>query len=426
MCIGIAYANGQVLSRVVADSLSRSPLPSASVFNHKGDFIGMSRTNGKITCASAADYPITVRYLGYHERTIPYGYGRDTIFLIANVSELPEVLIESKAQRMLHILAYGREYSTLTSYTDTITMFREKMVDFMLPTDAKTRVKGWRNPRVLNARSYYRFTNANGLDSVSDRCNHYFSWSDWVGMIPTTQLPPSISKVESGTDTVFGKYLPAEIWIKNGNRLAIDVNVMADSASRRWVPGISHFFNKDDTDFEQFRFRANYDNVISGEASPLDLTGYSYSIESRGRGRGMFQFTRYGQPFFVTTYAEVYILDKEYITIKEAKEWEARKFSPDDVEIFEPADAPDLTPATLALIDRVNNIDADQVRLSLKPDERYVGRKVRKNHMGSRVLSLLKQLTGISSYKTRKNLNRRWNEYRDINKRPSHSPRRGD
>lgn len=415
--IGIMYVNARNQHIIVADSITHFPLPNASIFNNKGTFIGTSKVNGTITCASNTDYPITVRYMGYHERTIPDEYC-DTIFLIENLSELPEVIVEAKQQRMLHVLAYVREYSTLTSYTDTITMFREKMVDFMLPTDAKTHFKGWRYPRLLNTRSYYQFTNANGLDSVSDRCSLYFTWSDWIGLIPTIQIPPNVANTECGTYTVSGKYSPTEIWLRNGDRLVIDVNVMADTMGRKWVPTMSHFFKNDDADFEQFKLKINYDNVISDEAGPLELTGYSYNIESRGRGRGMFQFNRQDQPFFVTTYAEVYILDKEFITVKEAKKWDNHNFS-EDIGILKPAEAPVLSPYTLALIDRVNNIDADQVRLSIKPDERLMSRNTQNGNfgIGHRALFLLKQLTGITYYKSHKKFNRRWNDFRDSRKK---------
>lgn len=361
--------------------------------------------------------------MGFHERTIPYE-SCDTIFLTENISELPEVVVESRQKRMLHILAYVREYSTLTSYTDTITMFREKMVDFMLPAGIETHFKGWRYPRVLNARSYYRFTNAYGLDSVSDRCNHYYSWSDWIGMIPAARIPPNIYTPENSTDTIFGKYSPAEIWNKKSDRLSIDINVLVDTTSRKWVPNISHFFEKDDIDFEQFMLKINYDNIVSGIADPIDITGYSYNIESRGRGRGMFQFNRHDQPFFVATYAEVYILDKEFVSVKEAKKWYSRNFSTDDVEILEPAEAPELHPSILAIIDRVNNIDADQVRLKIKSDKRLMNRNVRKSNsgIGHRALYLLKQLTGITYYKSHKNFKRRWNEFRDSRKKATSQP----
>ncbi len=155
--------------------------------------------------------------------------------------------------------------------------------------------------------------------------------------------------------------------------------------------------------------------MIGKDLLPVDLTGYSFNIESRGRGRGMFRFNRHDQPFFVTTYTEVYILDQEYIPVKEAKKWAKRKFTSDEIEIFEPMEAPDLQPPILALIDRVNGIDTDRIRLSFQPDHRFISRNVSKhnfNNIGYRALSILKQLTGISSYKSRKNLNRNWNDFR--------------
>lgn len=354
--------------------------------------------------------------MGYNERTIPYE-SADSVFLIENISELPEVVVEARQKKILHILAYVREYSSLSSYTDTITMFREKMVDFMLPTEKKTKFKGWRYPRSLNTRSYYRYTNSHGLDSVSDRCNHHFSWSDWIGMIPTTPIQTKMTDIENGVDSINGKYGPTEIWMRNGARFSLDINVLADTTSRKWVPNISYFFSKEDTDFEKFCLKINYDNVFGNEISPLDITGYSFNIESRGRGRGMFQFNRYDQPFFVTTYAEVYILDKEFITVKEAKKWDNLKFSTDGLEIFEPEEAPDLDSATLALIERVNNIDADQVRLSIKPDS-LMSRNVRRGNfsIGHRAFTLLKQLTGVTYYKSHKNFKHQWIKFRENRK----------
>ena len=77
---------------------------------------------------------------------------------------LPEVLVVSGHKKLLHLLAYVREYSTMTTYTDTVFLFREKMVDYMLPA-GKVDFKGWSTPRVLTSRSYYRFSNSHGLRS---------------------------------------------------------------------------------------------------------------------------------------------------------------------------------------------------------------------------------------------------------------------
>ncbi|MDE6527516.1 MAG: carboxypeptidase-like regulatory domain-containing protein, partial [Muribaculaceae bacterium] len=241
---------------VVADSLSRQPLANASVFDRSGRFMGVSRPDGRVPVAGASDYPLTIRYMGFRERVVPDA-GSDTIWMEESFAQLPEVVVESRQKKMLHILAYVREYSTLSTFTDTVAMFREKMVDFMLPVEAKTRYRGWRVPRVINSRSYYRFTNAEGLDSVSDRCNHHFTWSDWVGILPGITLPSGLCGKENGTYTVRGRYSPTEEWVKNGDRVMLDVNVLADTTSRKWVPNLSLFFRQGDVEFEQFRLRLN-------------------------------------------------------------------------------------------------------------------------------------------------------------------------
>ncbi len=77
----------------------------------------------------------------------------------------------------------------------------------------------------------------------------------------------------------------------------------------KWVPNLSGFFRRN-LDFENFRVRFNYGDVVGDTISPMDLAGYSFNIESRGRGHEMFRFNRVDEPCFVSTYAEVYILDK--------------------------------------------------------------------------------------------------------------------
>lgn len=395
---------------VVADSLTHLPLANASIFDRDGKFVGTSNPRGGIVCVSANDYPITVRYMGFKEKNV-CNTSVDTIFLQEYVMQLPEVTVESKSKKMLHILAYAREYSTLSTYTDTVTLFREKMMDFMLPAYRDMKYKGWKYPRTLNSKSYYHFTDDSGLDSVSDMCRYHFTWSDWVGIVPEVELPRAISGMESGTDTLSGKYSPSEIWIKNGDRVTLEINIMADTASRKWMPSFASFF-KGDVDFERFRIRINYNDVMDDIVHPADLTGYSFNIESNGRGHDMFHFNHVDEPFYVTTYTEVYILDRDYISIKEAKKWENIKFGSDEIKIIEPLEAPELQQSVLALIDRVNKVDKDKIRLNVEPDRRLIGRNVVKRSMGYRALGLLKTLTGISSARAKKNWNRQWNEFK--------------
>ena len=401
---------GGSVNMVVADSLTRRPLPGASVFDRNGMAIGISNNKGRLPHISQESYPLTLRYLGYKEKAIPVI--TDTVFLMEQASNLPEVIVESPRHKVLHVLAYVREYSNLTTYADTIFMFREKMVDYMLTPDEKVRFSGWSNPRVLKSNSYYRFTNASGLDSVSSKCNQHFSWSDWVGIVSPPVLPEGVCRVTSGTDTIRGKYSPTEIWVRNGDRISVSVNVLADTTSRRWVPNLSAFFRKQ-LDFEDFRVKFNYTDVGGDSISMIDLTGYSFNIESNGRGYDMFRFNRSDEPFFVSTFAEVYILDKEYITVKEAKKWVKGKFNAGDIAIIEPADAPEIQLPIQKLIARVNALDHTDVRLSFTPDRRLAGRRVHRQNIGQRALFLLRQLTGITYYKSHKNFNDHWNEMKN-------------
>lgn len=397
---------------IVVDSATHVPLPNASIYDKDGTPVGLSNSNGAVPKITRNRYPITVRYLGFNDKTVMFG-DKDTIFLSEKVSELPEVIVKSSRQRLLHILAYVREYSTLATYTDTIFLFREKMVDYMLPSYNKIKFKGWTYPRVLTCKSYYRFTNYNGLDSVSDVGQHHFSWSDWIGMPPEVSIPLRIRNSQISADTLCGKYSPTEIWHKSNDQIRVDVDVLADTVSRKWVPSLANFFRRG-LDYEKFKVTFNYDNVMGDSISKLDLEGYSFSIESKGRGREMFRFNKIDEPFFVSTNADVYILDKEYITVKEAKEWDKRDFDVDEIGIYEPLEAPALSISTLNLIERVNLLDKDKIRLDFLPDHRLMGSNSgRRNfRIGRRALFLLKQVTGITLYKSHKNFNNNWNSFR--------------
>lgn len=408
----------QAMPTVVADSLSGVPLVGATVYDFNGKAVGRSDGDGRLPDIPTNRYPIAVSFLGYNVK--PVAHPVDTILLSENPTELPEFVMQSPRHKMLHILAYVREYSTLSTYTDTVFLFREKMVDYMLPAGAEVKYRGWTDPRLLTARSYYRFTNDRGLDSVGDESRHHFSWSDWVGAAPATPLPDRLHDAGCRADTLWGKYAPAEVWARNGDSISVDVNVLADQSARRWVPSIRQFF-RDDLDFNSFRLRLAYDGIAGDAVSPRELTGYSFHIESMGRGHGMFRFNKPGEPFFVTTSAEVYVLDKEYVTVKEARKWEKWKFDIDEVGIYEPADAPPLPEEVNELVARVEELDSDAVRLDVIPDHRLAGNgNWRRNYrIERRALFLLKQLTGISAIKAHRNRNNKWKEFRESRKAQS-------
>lgn len=400
----------------VADSVTRTPLAGTSVFDRKGTLLGICDSRGRMPYADESAYPLTFRCIGYKEKTLTHP-ATSTILLAENPTELPEVRITSRRQRVLYIEAYIREYSVLSTYTDTVYMFREKRADFMIVPDKSIKYRGWTLPRTNRSRSYYRFSNAAGLDSVSSRCNNHFTWSDWVGVASVKPLPKELLSEANGTHTIMGLYSPSEIWSRDNERVTVDLDILADRNGRKWVPGLATFF-RENLEFDSFSMKLLYDNVLADSVKPENITAYSYNLETRGRGHDMFMFNKVNEPFFVSTYAEIYFLNKEYITVKEAKKKErptADSGLSDDIEV--PANAPPLQNSVIELIARVNSINNDEVRAALVPDRKLVGIVFRKQNFGDRLLQLLKSSVGLSELRGRKKTERRWNEYKKKHKK---------
>lgn len=337
----------------------------------------------------ADDYPVTVRCVGYRDAS---GIGpNDSIVAMTEMPvELSEVVVSSKDRRVLHIIAFVRDYSTLTTYSDTVSMFREKWVDYMMPLSKLKNFDGWRTPRILDTRSYYRFTDSSGLDSVSNRSNHHFSWSDWIGIVDNVATPGSLALSEVATDTIYGKYSPTEIWTRRGDELKLTVNVLADTLSRRWVPDISHFFNKE-IDFETFNISYDFRNFIDDTLRSRDLTRISSIIESRGRGHNMFKFNRRDEPFFVSTYSEFYVVGREVITQKEAKKRAGSNSGGIALDVRPPRSVvPEISPDIAMLVERVNARNYDDERVWMKPDRRLAGKKLEPYTNKEVILKILK------------------------------------
>jgi len=357
---------------VVVDSITGKPLPRASVFDRKGNLIGISGNDGRMPYATADYYPLSVRYVGYVTSMVTDPVC-DSIRMQKQFYELPEITVLNEKKDVLYMVGYVREFSTLTTYTDTIQLFREKTVDFMLPAKRTKRLNGWLNPRVLACRSYYRFSTADGLDSVSNYYRQHFTWSDWVGILDRVEIPARLRADTIGTDTVFGRYSPASIWRRVNDAMYVDVDVLSDTTTRKWIPTISTFL-RGNVDFSRLSVAYSLNDVGGPELRADNISQMSINIESTGRGWSLFQVFPKDQPFFVSTYAELYIIDRAYLTVAQAKQLDQHRPKSTDVGIVRPDVAPDLQPAVIDLMARVDGIDHDQRRLGLQPDERLAGK----------------------------------------------------
>lgn len=288
---------------------------------------------------------------------------------------LPELKVAYDKSKVLHILAYVREYSTMTSYGDSIFLFREKWVDYMIPNKGVKRYKGWKTPRVIAANSYYHFTNSMGLDSVSDRYYQSFSWADWVSIINGLPLPTKIARNPISADTIHSRNGISQIWQRNNDDLTVKVDVLADTLNcTKWIPDISLFFETN-TLFEDIKVEYSFTDLITDRLYAQDIDWIKVDIKSEGRGKNMFRFNRRDESFLVSTTTEVYMYDKNYVTVKEAKKWEndlTRVL--DEYDLQYPLNLSPLSSDIKDLMARVDAIDHTPIHLATFIDPRIAGR----------------------------------------------------
>lgn len=308
--------------------------------------------------------------------------------------QLEEVTVTSHKRSVLHTIGYVREFSELTTYGDTVFMFREKWVDFMTPGAATKNYMGWHLPRILSSKSYYRFTNSAGLDSVSDSFSHHFSWSDWVRIPSRIRIPKSILDETEATDTVFGRNRPTEIWRCYADGIDLSVNVLAAPESRRWVSGLDDFFARG-VDFERFDVRYLFKAVNGETIWENNLEAMTFNIESNGRGMNIFRVNRLSEPYSIKTYAELYVADREQVSVSEARKRERNRPEFAYLESLKPYEIGNLDPKVLALIERVEGIDHNALRMQFKPDENLVGLSLKPLSRKDRILNRLRGLVGL-------------------------------
>lgn len=383
-----AWSGGRV---VVVDSITGEPLAKASVFDRNGKPAGMSSDSGELPDLNLSSYPLSVHYIGYLPATVSRPDCGPLVRMREMSLNLPEVTVNVNKREVLYLTGYVREYSTLTTVTDTVMLFREKAVDFMIPTKKAGRsYRGWTSPRLLSSRSYYRFASYYGLDSVSDYYRQHFSWADRVGVIDRVPMPIGLRRKSNAGDTIYGKYGISSLWHRSGESVTLEVDVLADSMNRKWVPDLDAFMHGS-VDFNRFDLKISFDDVGESMLMAENISGISCNIDSKGRGWSLFQVFRHDEPFYVNTYSEIYITGREYIPVSRARKLERLSGAALGVDIVPPPQAPPLQPAVRELIARVNAIDHDSQRTALKPDKRYM-RTIPKKKEKNTFLNMLKHM----------------------------------
>lgn len=354
----------------VLDAESNVPVARVSIFDHTGKMIGTGDDKGCLPEIYYSAYPLTLRSLGYADKKI--SFPGDTVIEMMRMSfDLPEVKVNTRRRPILHLTGYLREISSMSSSVDTVMLYREKWVDFMIPAEKEKHFKGWTDPRILKSKSYYRFTDVWGQDSVSDRIDHHFSWSDWLSLPPRVNQPKTIVRNSLVSDTIMGLYSSAEVWRRDSTKIRVDVDILADTLRGKWAPRLNSRLWRD-LDFERLLLTFEYSDCDTFSVKPQNIDRMSCYIESMGRGHDMFRFkTRYDNILYVTTYVDLVIADREYLTVKDAKRKEKDQLlALEEASLVLESEKMPRDSVINDLIARVNAIDHDKRRLGMEIDVR--------------------------------------------------------
>lgn len=343
----------------LVDALTDSALPLASISDSGGNVIGMTDRNGEIPELSPKSYPVTFSYLGYapiESRT----QLTDDVKMIPKNYVLPEIVIIPGARPLLHLTGFMRETASVLCASDSVTLIKESIVDFLVPVE-KSKVKGWRDVRELASKTYVRMTNNQGLDSVSDR--HQYDMmlmaSDFMAIPASIKIPESIKGKKIACDTIMGKYTPKNIWMKNDAVTRCYRDGLADNKDHTMSPFLFKLFGLT-TDFKDMSVNYVFATSDSDELKPTDLQQVSLSLNLIARGKMFKMAMGNSSSMDVRSYVELYLTDREFLSDEEGKDLKKNPPVIKASDIVAPADATPVLPAIRSIVERVNSQRAGQ------------------------------------------------------------------
>lgn len=337
------------------DASTNAPLPLASITDRSGNVVGMTDKSGVIPELQKDSYPLTFNYMGYASLQI-LKPAEDDVKMILQEYELPELVISPGARPLLHLTGYMREVTSVLSSSDSVTIFKESVVDFLVPVE-KTKVKGWNKARELASKTYVRMSNSSGLDSVSNSHEYEFMlWGNRKSLIPSAaKIPDNIKGTEVTCDTVMGKYYPKIIWLKNGDVTRWYGDALANEKNHVTSPWALKLFGLT-TDVTEISENFVFETPDGDFIGPSDLRQVSITIDMLAKGKLFKKTLDSSSPVNVRTYMELYLTDREFLSEEEGKSLKKEIPTIESSDILAPTNANPLHPAIMRTVERVNSL----------------------------------------------------------------------
>lgn len=339
----------------LVDAETKAPLPLASITDRSGNVVGMTDKSGVIPESQKDGYPITFNYMGYASLQI-LKPAEDDEKMNQQEYELPEIVIRPGARPLLHLTGYMREVTSVLCSSDSVTIFKESVVDFLVPVE-KTKIKEWNKARELASKTYVRMSNSSGLDSVSTNHEYEFMlWGNRKSLIPSaTKISDRIKGLDVVCDTVMGRYYPKIIWLKNGDITRWSGDALANEKNHITTPWALKLFGltTDVTEIsENYVFNSPEDDFIR----PADLKQVSITIDMLAKGKLYKKTFDSSSPVNVRNYMELYLTDREFLSEEEGKSLKKEIPIIDSSDILAPTNANPLHPAIIRTVERVNSL----------------------------------------------------------------------
>ena len=342
--------------RRLIDAVTSDPLPSAAITDRNGNMFALTDREGNIPDIPADRLPVTFSYSGYAPLEVS-SVGDGDIAMTVRLYELDEVVVQPGDHPLMHIKAYVRSITTTTGATDSMTIFKESIVDYLRPV-GKSKVKGWNKPRTLASRTYMRHTDSSGLDSVSDKVDELLLFEDLFARFPDISgLSKRINNNTgiAGSDTVMGKYYPRLILNRTGDYVRAFSDNLADEKDHTMSPWLAKALGMT-MDVHEANCSLLLDVADDMPLGISSINSFSYSMDVMCRGKLFKSLFRTSGPVKLTTYSEVYVIDREYLTDEDARDLKENAPKVKQSEIAAPEGVPEPHPAIIGIVKRVDDL----------------------------------------------------------------------
>ena len=346
------FSSADAQKRVV-DAVNKLPVAAASIFDATGNMVGFTWSDGEFSEVPESAYPITVRCMGYEMLVIERPENK-TWEMTPMAYELEEVVVVPVKRNILKQTFYVREYFSMSSETDTVTLFTEHMADRFIPASKDAKFSGNSSLRILESQQYSHYQ-LFGNDSISTDPETLFPSMVTIFEPVDKEIPTPKSFKESGNAAKLyeepGKSGVSIIIKQNDQTFTISVDGLADTKEHKISPwplkllGFTMEFNQV---FVTQAYRVNDKGVYQ----PKDLLEASFVMQADGRGKYLRKVLKSDKPIVIRSMVELYIVDRDYLSKEEAKE--EYKNKPTNVKFVIPSTVPPLNEATRRLVERAN------------------------------------------------------------------------